>query len=419
MDFGALPPEINSGRMYAGPGPAPLLDAAASWDELAAELRSAATLYSSVIDELASRSWQGPSSVSMTRAAAPFIAWMASAAAKSELTANQARTAAVAYETGFAATVPPPVVSANRSRLAALVATNLLGQNTPAIAATEAEYAEMWAQDATAMYAYAESSAAAAQLVPFTTPPLTTTDSGIAGQSATLARTSADSASSSAQSQLSQLSSQLTGALQTLATGTSTSTTSTPSWLSGLETDLSNLSTIVSTLTGNYSPIGVLSIPGGWWLTTQPILGLAQNGPGVVSLLSGAKPITGALAPLATELSSVAVNPTGSAATSLAAAVGRADAIGALSVPPRWAIASPQIRPVVSALTTDFAVPEAALSGETLQFEEMAMSSLLGRGIGAVGGRAVSVGAARTAGGAASADAAGTTMIVVVPPAKE
>lgn len=32
------------------------------------------------------------------------------------------------------------------------VATNILGQNTPAIAATETQYAEMWAQDAAAMY---------------------------------------------------------------------------------------------------------------------------------------------------------------------------------------------------------------------------------------------------------------------------
>jgi len=35
------------------------------------------------------------------------------------------------------------------------IATNILGQNTPAIAATEAQYMEMWAQDAAAMYGYA------------------------------------------------------------------------------------------------------------------------------------------------------------------------------------------------------------------------------------------------------------------------
>ena len=36
MDFGALPPEINSGRMYTGPGCGSTLAAAAAWDGLAA-----------------------------------------------------------------------------------------------------------------------------------------------------------------------------------------------------------------------------------------------------------------------------------------------------------------------------------------------------------------------------------------------
>ena len=40
------------------------------------------------------------------------------------------------------------MIAANRSLLATLVATNFLGINTPAIAATEAQYAEMWVQDA-------------------------------------------------------------------------------------------------------------------------------------------------------------------------------------------------------------------------------------------------------------------------------
>ncbi|MCV7309030.1 PPE domain-containing protein, partial [Mycobacterium paraffinicum] len=38
FDFGALPPEVNSGRMYAGPGSGPLMAAAAAWDEIAAEV---------------------------------------------------------------------------------------------------------------------------------------------------------------------------------------------------------------------------------------------------------------------------------------------------------------------------------------------------------------------------------------------
>ena len=42
IDFGALPPEVNSGRMYAGPGAGSMLAAAAGWNGLAAELESAA-----------------------------------------------------------------------------------------------------------------------------------------------------------------------------------------------------------------------------------------------------------------------------------------------------------------------------------------------------------------------------------------
>ena len=76
--------------------------------------------------------------------------------------------------------VPPPVIEANRALLQALVATNLFGQNTPAIAATETLYAEMWAQDATAMFGYAGASASATTLTPFTPAPQTTTGASAA-----------------------------------------------------------------------------------------------------------------------------------------------------------------------------------------------------------------------------------------------
>ena len=90
--------------------------------------------------------------------------------------------------------MPPPIIAANRALLAALVATNIFGQNTPAIAATEAHYLEMWAQDAAAMYAYAGSSATASQLTPFTEPPQTTNTSGTAAQSASVSQASTDPA---------------------------------------------------------------------------------------------------------------------------------------------------------------------------------------------------------------------------------
>lgn len=57
-----------------------------------------------------------------------------------------------------------------------MVATNILGQNTAAIAATEAEYAEMWAQDVAAMAGYdVGTTAAGAAQTPFSVPPLTLT----------------------------------------------------------------------------------------------------------------------------------------------------------------------------------------------------------------------------------------------------
>ena len=131
MDFALLPPEVNSARMYAGPGSGPMLAAAAAWNALAAELQSTASSYQSAIAGLIAGSWLGPSATTMAAAAAPYVAWMRATATQAEQTASQATAAAAAYEAAFAETVPPPVVAANRSLLTALVATNLFGQNTP------------------------------------------------------------------------------------------------------------------------------------------------------------------------------------------------------------------------------------------------------------------------------------------------
>ncbi|EUA09254.1 PPE family protein [Mycobacterium kansasii 732] len=193
-DYGALPPEINSARMYAGPGSGSMLAGAAAWDALAGELGAMASGYSSVISELTGAAWIGPAAASMMAAAAPYVTWLSATAIQAEHTACQARAAAAAYETAFAMTVPPPAVTANRVLLMTLVATNFFGQNTPAIAATEAEYAEMWAQDAAAMYGYADSSATATVLNPFNPPPTTTGLSGPLRQTTAVAEVAATSA---------------------------------------------------------------------------------------------------------------------------------------------------------------------------------------------------------------------------------
>ncbi|ORA15255.1 PPE family protein [Mycobacterium asiaticum] len=188
MDFGIYPPEINSGRMYSGPGPGPMLAAAQAWDSLADELYTAVSGYQAAVSELTEGAWSGPSSAAMSAAAGSYVEWVSASAARAEQTAAQAWTAVAAYEAAFAATVPPPEIAANRSLLVALVATNFLGQNTPAIAATEALYAEMWVQDSLAMYNYAAASAAAAELMPFTSPDQNTDPAGMAGQAAAISQ---------------------------------------------------------------------------------------------------------------------------------------------------------------------------------------------------------------------------------------
>ncbi|WP_141214084.1 PPE family protein, partial [Mycobacterium marinum] len=173
LDFAWLPPEINSARIFSGAGSGPLHMAAAAWEGLAADLAASAASFNSVISSLASGPWSGPASVSMAAAAAPYVGWLDAAGGQAAAAASQARVAATAFETALSATVHPAAVTANRTSLVSLITTNFLGQNTPAIAATEFDYVEMWAQDVGAMVGYdAGATSVAAALTPFSIPPL-------------------------------------------------------------------------------------------------------------------------------------------------------------------------------------------------------------------------------------------------------
>ncbi|MGB6515515.1 MAG: PPE family protein [Mycobacterium sp.] len=194
MSFMMFPPEVNSSLMYSGAGSGPLMAAASAWSELAADLETTAASYQTVIAQLTGTTWLGPSSARMAAAAAPFVAWLESSSAQAAQTSAQAMLAAASYEGAFASTVPPAVIAANRALLAALVATNFLGQNTPAIAATEALYMEMWFQDGATMDTYATASQQAVVL-PQQTPAPTTSDGGVSADSAAAAQSTANSAS--------------------------------------------------------------------------------------------------------------------------------------------------------------------------------------------------------------------------------
>ncbi|OBG66514.1 PPE family protein [Mycobacterium sp. E3339] len=199
MDFASLPPEVNSGLMYAGPGSGPMLAAAAGWESLAVQLESTASGYATELAGLTGQAWSGPSSLLMSAAATPYVGWLAAAAAQAAQTSGQAYAAAAAYEAAFAMTVPPPVIAANRAQLLALIATNFFGQNAPAIAATEAQYMQMWIQDATAMYEYAAACQTASTLAPFDEPPRTTNPVGQGAQAQTVAQAAGQNATSATQ----------------------------------------------------------------------------------------------------------------------------------------------------------------------------------------------------------------------------
>jgi PPE-repeat protein len=166
MSFSLIPPEINSALMYSGAGSSPLLEAATTWDGLAADLESAATQYQTAITNLTTESWLGPSSARMATAAAPYITWMQSTAAEAAQTGAQAKAAAAAYQTAYTSMVPPPLITANRTELTTLVSNNFLGQNTGAIAQNEAEYLDMWIQDALGMDTYQMNSSSASGALP-------------------------------------------------------------------------------------------------------------------------------------------------------------------------------------------------------------------------------------------------------------
>jgi PPE-repeat protein len=178
MSFGALPPEVNSRRIYEGPGSGPMLDAAAAWDRLSAALYDQATAYQTITAQLAG-GWQGPGATAMSSAVAPQIAWLNAAAGQAQQAANQAKEAASAYETAHGAMVPQSLIDANRTLRAELASTNPLGLISAAIADTDAEYEQMWAQDADAMYAYAGTSAGATEVTPFASPPMTADPVGL------------------------------------------------------------------------------------------------------------------------------------------------------------------------------------------------------------------------------------------------
>ena len=393
LDFALLPPEVNSGRMYSGPGPGPLLAASEAWDSLAAELGFAASGYGAALTELTSNNWVGPTSAAMMSAATPYIDWMSTTAAQAEETANHARAAVAAYEAAFAMTVPPPVIAANRALLAALVATNFFGQNTPAIMMTEALYVEMWAQDAAAMYGYAGASQVAVAVTPFVQPPQTTNDDGTSSQADAVAKAAATPASQAATVAQNAVSSAPTTTTQTAAT------TAVPTAAAPPTTFAEWIQTLYQNTVANFGQ-------GGWGLgltggssgnlnTMRQVLqayfavGLGNFGYGLGQQLITPAQATALEKGLGFAVPGAALPPIGGTAgvsgapftaSSVSAQMGEASTLGRLSVPAGWQGSTPAA--IEEAQLVNAARPVAPQANGMLNGVPMAGNAGLGAGAG-------------------------------------
>jgi PPE-repeat protein len=386
FDFAVQPPEVISAKIYSGPGTSSLQAAATAWEGLAGELQSTASDFQSVISGLTTGSWEGPSSAAAAAAAAPYVSWISTTAAQAEQTASQARAAASAYETALAATVPPAEVTANRAQLASLLQTNVFGQNTSAIAATEAEYGQMWAQDVAALFGYAGSSSAATSgLGSFTEPPSTTNDSGQAAQSAAVAAASTTSGSSDLETIIGQVETDF----NTFLTDVGQFNTDYTSFFTDLTNVLPGGSYLSTTWTNLYSMISGVGSQATWTnvVNSTTSLGISQwknffvyqpwsHGIGLGSLNGG--------------LSSPGHFAPGIGARAASAALGSAQTVGKLSVPPSWASATPTIRLASTALpgTSLAAAPPTDIPMGLLN--QGTLGSLTGGALGSPAARVVS-----------------------------
>lgn len=396
MSFMMFPPEINSALMYTGAGSGPLMAAASAWDELAADLETTANSYQAIIAQMTGGPWLGPSSARMASATAPYIAWMQGSSIQAAQTSAQARLAAAAYEGAFDATVPPSVIAANRALLAALIATNFLGQNFPAIAATEALYMEMWLQDGLTMDTYALVSQQAVVLPP-PSPAPTTSDGGTSADTAAAAQSTANTGSTIG----ADLQALINGYLGNMPAGQTVSGVP-----ASLQTALlpSLGATGTTATTGVTSAAGsLLPIQGIYYLTmlasmpVKMLMSLSNSMTASQAMQAGQQALLANVSSvldgkMKALMSGISGQMRGFA-SAISAQLAGAQRLGGLSIPNSWANAAPEMMtraaPVLPPNSVTPMTPSAGLPNSP--FTQALMGAMNGRGVGTQAAKTASV----------------------------
>jgi PPE-repeat protein len=384
MSYSLIPPEINSALMASGAGSGPLLEASAAWSSLATDLESTATQYQTLVTNLVTGSWLGPSSAQMASATAPYIAWLQGTAATAAQTGAQAQAAAAAYQSAYASMVPLPVIEANRAELATLVANNFLGQNTGAIATNEAEYLDMWIQDALTMDTYQVNSQAASALPAQSAAPQVA--SGGVANAAAAAATPADS------------SAVITGLLGDLAELFGVAGNAGPATLGSADI-VSWLGTVATSVAAD--PSGAL-LP----VQVTYYMGMLSSMPARMFMSSGSSSSSAAGSTLASTSDTLMANvgkfvdgkltnvmggvgnqlrTWGSA---ISASLASAHQVGGLSVPNAWHGLAPEMSRAAPVLpATSVAAPQMTHGLPSSPFSQGLMGALAGRGMSSMGSK--------------------------------
>ena len=152
--YWGIPPEVNAFRLtMMGAGPM------AHVPHLTAFQTAAATHIEQGAQMIATTAATSPSFVgvggaAMAASALPKAAWVQVAGAHAEKAAVTIEKGMDGYASAVASTIPFHTVVANRVRENFLESTNIIGQNAIPIAEANAEYAEFWGQNASAMMGY-------------------------------------------------------------------------------------------------------------------------------------------------------------------------------------------------------------------------------------------------------------------------